>query len=123
MPEKGLFCGTNKPKDAANVTEFEKKHMPVVECPSEVKAGVPFQVKIKVGEIPHVNEEGHFIQWIEARFGENLYARVEFTPVFAMPEVVLTLVKHGKHDSGTLRIIERCNLHGLWETTKEIAIN
>lgn len=122
MTEKGMFCGINKAKDAGNVTDFEKKHLPVIDCPDTVRAGEPFQVKVKVGDIPHVSEEGHFIQWIEVKFGENLYARAELTPVFTRPEVVFTLVKHGKHDERTLRVIERCNLHGLWESTKNISV-
>lgn len=122
MSEKGLFCGINKPIDAGSHSEMEKKHIPVIECPDEVKAGEPFHLKIKVGEIPHVMEEVHHIQWIDIKFGENLYERVELTPVFSRPDVTVTLVKAGKHDSSTLRVIERCNMHGLWETTKEIRI-
>ncbi|MDH4232057.1 MAG: class II SORL domain-containing protein [Nitrospirota bacterium] len=122
MQEKGLFCGINKPKDSANMTDFEKKHTPVIECPDEVKEGVPFQVRIRVGSIPHLMEEGHFIQWLEVRFGENLYERVELAPVFSRPEITVTLAKGGKHEKGTLRVIEKCNLHGAWEATKEIRI-
>jgi len=122
MVEKGLFCGINKPKDTANLTETEKKHLPVVECPDKVKSGEPFQIKIKVGEIPHVMEEGHHIQWVEVKSGENFYGRVDLTPAFTRPEITLTLVKGGKHEKRTLRVIERCNLHGLWETAKEITI-
>jgi superoxide reductase len=122
MPEKGFFCGINKPKDVSNMTELEKKHIPVIECPDKVKAGEPFQIKINVGEILHVMEEGHHIQWLEVKSGENLYARVNLTPVFTKPEVTLTLVKGEKHSSRTLRVIERCNLHGLWEATKDITI-
>ena len=122
MTEKGPLCGNNKPKDMANMTDFEKKHMPVIHCPDTVKAGEPFQVKIKVGEIPHVMEEGHFIQWIEVKFGESLYARVDLTPVLSLPEIMVTLVKGAKHNKGTLRVIERCNLHGAWEASKEIII-
>jgi superoxide reductase len=122
MTEKGMFCGINKPKDIDNQSDFEKKHVPVIECPDTVKAGEPFQVNVKVGEIPHVTEEGHHIQWIEIKFGENLYARVDLTPVFSKPEITVHLVKHGKHDKRTLRVIERCNLHGLWETTKDISV-
>ncbi len=122
MPEKGLFCGINKPKDTANLIELEKKHIPVFECPDKVKAGEPFQIKIKVGEIPHVMEVGHHIQWIEVKSGENCYARVELTPAFTKPDITVTLVKEGKHRTRTLRVIERCNLHGLWEATKEITI-
>jgi superoxide reductase len=122
MAEKGLFCGMNTPKDAANMTELEKKHMPVIECPDTVKAGEPFQVKIHVGEIPHVMEEGHHIQWIDVYFKQNFFARIELTPVFTKPEVTVTLVRHSKHKVSTLRVIERCNLHGQWEATKEITI-
>ncbi len=122
MVEKGLFCGINKPKDTANLTETEKKHIPVFECPDKVKSGEPFQIKIKVGEIPHVMEEGHHIQWIEVKSGENFYERVDLTPVFTRPEITLTLIKGGKHEKRTLRVIERCNVHGLWEAVKEITI-
>ncbi len=123
MAEKGLFCGNNKPKDAANMTDPEKKHMPVIECPDTVKAGEPFQVNIKVGEMPHVMEEAHHIQWIDVYFGDNFNARIDLTPVFTRPEVSITLLKSGKHRTGTLRVVERCNMHGQWEATKEITIN
>ena len=122
MSEKGLFCGLNKPKDLSNMTEPEKKHMPVIDCPDTVKAGEPFPVKINVGEIPHVMEEAHHIQWIDIYFKENFFARIDLTPVFTRPEVTITLVRHSKHKSSTLRVIERCNMHGQWEATKEIAV-
>ena len=123
MAEKSLFCGMNKPNDASNMSELEKKHTPVIECPDAVKAGEPFQVKIRVGSIPHVMDEGHSIQWIELYSGENFQARVDLTPVFTKAEVTLTLVKAGKHRKSTLRAVERCNLHGQWEASKEITVN
>ena len=122
MTEKGHFCGINRPKDVSAVTDFEKKHTPVIECPDTVVAGKPFTVKFKVGEMPHVSEEGHFIQWAEIKFGENLYARVEFSPVMSAPEAVVTLIKGAKHAKSTLRVLAKCNLHGLWEASKEITI-
>ena len=36
MSQKGPFCGNNKPQDLANMTDFEKKHLPVIECPDTV---------------------------------------------------------------------------------------
>ncbi|MEC4675757.1 MAG: class II SORL domain-containing protein [Nitrospirota bacterium] len=123
MTETSLFCGLNRPKDPENMTELEKKHTPVIECPDNVKAGEPFQVKIKVGEIPHIMEEGHHIQWIDLYSGENFNARIDLTPVFTRAEVTITLQKSGKHRTSTLRVIERCNLHGQWEATKEITVS
>jgi len=122
MGEKGLFCGINKPQDPSNLSEMEKKHIPVIDCPDRVKAGEPFKVSIKVGELPHVMEEGHHIEWIEVKVGENFYERVDLTPVLTRPEVTVTLVKGEKHERRTLRVIERCNLHGLWEATKDITV-
>jgi superoxide reductase len=122
MTEKGLFCGINTPKDPGNMTDMEKKHVPIIECPDTVKPGTPFPVAIKIGAIPHVMEEGHHIQWIEVYFGRNFNARIALTPAFTRPEITLTLVKGGKHDSSTLRVMERCNLHGQWEATKDIRI-
>ena len=122
MPEKGFFCGINRPKDSSNMTETEKKHMPVIECPNTVKSGEPFQVRISIGEIPHVMEEAHHIQWIDVYSGENFNARIDLTPAFTKPEVTVTLLKDGKHRKSTLRVVERCNLHGQWEALKEINI-
>ncbi|HHN63810.1 MAG TPA: superoxide reductase [Nitrospirae bacterium] len=122
MSEKSLFCGINRPADPANMTELEKKHTPVIECPDTVKAGEPFEVRIKVGEIPHVMDEGHHIQWLELYSGQNQYLRIDLTPVFTKPEITVTLVKGGKHRTSTLRVLERCNLHGTWEASKDITI-
>jgi len=104
------------------MTDLEKKHLPVIDCPDSVRSGEPFEVRINVGSIPHVMEEGHFVQWIEVKFGESLYSRIELSPKVSKPAVVVTLVKQAKHPKGTLRVIERCNLHGAWEATKEITI-
>ncbi|MEO5361925.1 MAG: class II SORL domain-containing protein [Nitrospirota bacterium] len=122
MSEKSLFCGMNKPADPGNLTETEKKHMPVIDCPDTVKAGEPFKVNIKVGEIPHVMQEAHSVQWIEVFSGENFKVRIDLTPVTTLPDVTVTLVKSGKHRTSAIRVVERCNLHGQWEAVKQINI-
>lgn len=122
MTEKGLFCGINKPKDEKNLNEMEKKHIPVIEASEIVKAGEPFKVTVKVGSIPHVMEEGHHIQWIELYSRGNFLARIDLTPVFTKAEATVTLVKGDAHEATTLRAIERCNLHGMWEGNKRISI-
>ena len=123
MSDKGLFCGTNVVLDRTNVSAMEKKHLPVIDCPDTVMAGEPFEVRISIGEIPHVMEETHHVQWIDVYFGQNYHARVDLTPVFTRPEVTLTLVKGGKHRETTLRVVERCNIHGQWETSKTITVS
>lgn len=119
---KGLFCGTNTPEDPANLTEMEKKHVPVIDCPGTVTAGEPFRVSIRVGELPHVMEEAHHIQWLEIWFSSNFYTRIDLTPVFTVPEVAVTLVRHTRNKTATMRVVERCNMHGQWEATHEITV-
>ncbi len=82
----------------------------------------PFKVTISVGSIPHVMETGHHIQRIDLYSGENLLANVLLTPVFTRAVATITVVKGGAHKSSTLRAVERCNLHGLWEARKEISV-
>ena len=45
----------NKPADWMNLTIMAKKHVPIIEAPSKVKANEPFAVKIKVGGIDELN--------------------------------------------------------------------
>lgn len=94
----------------------------MIDCPDEAQAGTPFQLSIKVGEIPHVMEEAHFVQWIDLYSGSNFYARFELTPVFTRPEVTITLLKGSKHTTAKFRVLARCNLHGQWEAQKEVRI-
>jgi superoxide reductase len=122
MTDKGTFCGNNSPADPSNMTEGEKKHMPVIDCPDTVKTGEPFQVKINVGSIPHVMEEAHHIQWIDVHSGDNFNVRVDLTPVFTKAEVTVTLVKGGKHRTSSIKVVERCNIHGQWIASKEITV-
>jgi len=114
----------------------KEKHVPVIECPSVVKAGELFAVKVTIGkEIAHANTTEHHIRWINVFFqpeGEKFSYQVgnfEFSahgestegpnkgPVYSHPEVVFSM-KIGK--SGTLYALALCNIHGLWESAKKI---
>ena len=109
----------------------KEKHVPVIECPDQVEAGVPFKVKASVGaEIAHPNTIEHHIRWIAIYFhpeGDKFaydVARAEFNAhgegaVFTDPKVA-TMLKTDK--PGTLRALSFCNIHGLWESSKEISV-
>lgn len=110
--EGDLFCGVNAVKDPQNMTDLEKKHVPVIEAPESVKKGEPFVVTVEVGHyMAHPNTMGHFIQWIELYSGDTFLARAELVPEFSSPKVTFpVMLKHGH----PLIAIERCNLHGQW---------
>ena len=122
MSEPGLFCQVNRVKDPNKKEPLEQKHLAVIEVPSEIKSEQFFNLKIKVGEIEHPNENGHFIQWIELYVGDVYLGRFDLAPVMTKPEVTIPLsIAHGNRKT-VLRAVSRCNLHGMWESTKEIEV-
>lgn len=119
MSETSLFCQVNTA--ATGPAETAKKHVPVITVPATIKVGQPFTVTIKVGEASHVMENGHFIQFIDLYSGHIYLSRVDFTAELTRPEVTLSVVlpHEGKR---TLRAFSRCNLHGIWEGSKEVDV-
>jgi superoxide reductase len=115
-----------------------EKHVPVIECPEQVKAGELFPVKVTLGkEIAHPNTTDHHIRWISVYFhpeGEKFPYQVghfEFTAhgesvegpdkssVYTHHEVSLSM-KTGK--PGMMYATSLCNIHGLWRSEKEIKV-
>ena len=115
-----------------------EKHIPVIDCPDQVGEGELFNVKVTLGkEIAHPNTTEHHIRWITLYYhaeGEKFNYEVghfEFNahgesvegankgPVFTNHEVTSSL-KISK--PGTLHALAFCNIHGLWESSKEVQI-
>ncbi len=113
-----------------------EKHVPVIECPDEVKAGEVFEVRVSVGkDIAHPNTTEHHIRWIQLYFkpeGDKFGYQVgsyEFSahgesakgpnegPVYTH-HATLAALKIGQ--PGTLHAVSFCNIHGLWESSKPI---
>ena len=117
----------------------KEKHVPAIDCPDEVKAGEPFEVKVGLGaEIAHPNTTEHHISWVSlffhpegdkftydvGRFNFNAHgesvAGPNQGPVHTHHAVTTTL----KIDKpGTLHAVAMCNIHGLWENSKEISVS
>ena len=121
--ETSLFCQVNKAKDMNNLTDLEKKHHPVISVPAAIKGGEPFEVTVEVGKLlAHPNENGHFTQFIDLYADYVFLARVDLTPVTTLPVMKLQVVFPHPGMKITLRAFARCNLHGVWEGTKEVVI-
>lgn len=115
-----------------------EKHVPVIDAPASVKAGEKFKVEVTVGkEIAHPNTTEHHIRWIRLYFKPetgNVYdlglfefnAHGESTEgankgsAYAEPAAAVTVKLSA---SGTLLAAAYCNIHGLWESTKEITVS
>ncbi|MDN3510151.1 MAG: class II SORL domain-containing protein [Candidatus Jettenia sp. CY-1] len=119
MAETGFFCQVNNP--TSGPADKAKTHAPVITVQGDIKAGQPFTVGIKVGEISHPMENGHFIQFVDLYSGDIYLSRIDFTAELNKPEVSFSVVLYheGKR---MLRAFSRCNLHGIWEGTKEVNV-
>jgi len=121
--ETSLFCQVNRPKDMSNMTDLEKKHLPVISVPDTIKADEPFEVTVEVGKLlAHPNENGHFIEFIDLYADDVFLARLDLTAVTTQPTMKVPVVLPHTVKT-TLRAFERCNLHGSWEGTKEITVS
>lgn len=126
-------------KDVLQSADWKlEKHVPVIEAPDKLKKGEFSKIMVSVGkQIPHPNTTEHHIRWITLYFlpeGEKFpyeLARVEFnthgestqgpntSTVFTHPEVTVSF----KTDKpGTLLSSSYCNIHGLWQSVKEVKI-
>ncbi len=116
----------------------KEKHAPAIDAPEAVKAGESFEIKVGLGkEIAHPNTTEHHISWISVYFkpeGSNFthqVAHFEFWghgestsgpnqgPVYAHPQASLSI---SLNQSGTLMAVAFCNIHGLWENSKQISV-
>jgi superoxide reductase len=115
-----------------------EKHVPVIEAPEVLKKGDLLTVTVTVGkEIAHPNKAEHFIGWVEVFFhptGEKFpyqIGRVEFcshgasiqgpdtSSVYTHHQAVLSF----KTDKpGVIYAYSYCNIHGLWQNSKELSI-
>ena len=115
-----------------------EKHVPVIECPDQVKANEMFDVTVTLGkEVAHPNTTEHHIRWIQLYFHPNggkfpyQVGNFEFTahgesvdgpdqgPVYTHHAVTASM-KITK--PGVLYATSLCNIHGLWEYTKEVKV-
>lgn len=116
--ERDLFECINRVCDPDNMTKLEKKHAPVISVPSYFKANQTIYVTAQVGNIIHGMNPNHWIQWIEVYADNTLISRTEFSP--QSPSAIVT-VPLSVEKQTTLKVLERCNLHGIWESSQVVA--
>ncbi|GAG96217.1 unnamed protein product [marine sediment metagenome] len=119
--ESDMLCGVNEPKDKENPTDLEKKHVPYIDAPEQAQKDKPFDVTIEIGRLlEHPNEPAHFIEWLELYCGDTFLGRTYFSGGISYPEARFKVKL--SHAHGPLKVWVKCNLYGIWESTKEIKI-
>lgn len=126
-------------KDLFQTADWKsEKHVPAIDAPDKVQKASLVTVILTVGkEIPHPNTTEHHIRWIALFFhptGEKFpyqIGRFEFSShgesaqapnastIYTQPTVVCNFKTE---KSGTILASSYCNIHGLWESSKEIKI-
>jgi superoxide reductase len=124
--DQSLFGTINRVKDPSNETGLEKSHAPVITVPEKVKAGEPFTVEVSVGRVSHPMGPAHWIEFIELGIGNEPAGRLELqSKGYLVPKATFTVVL-GKEAAPagkvTLIVRQRCNLHGYWESNKDISV-
>lgn len=115
-----------------------EKHVPVIECDDQARKGEMFDVKVFLGkEVAHPNTTEHHIKWIQLFFkpeGGKFAYQVGNYEFCAHGESVEGADKgpvHTHHSittsmkvtsPGKLLSLSYCNIHGLWEYSKEISL-
>lgn len=117
-----IFCGVNTIESRESANDLEKKHLPIISAPQQVKKGESFEVTVEVGKlVEHPNESGHFIQFIELYADDTYLARMDFTAKTTAPIMKVPVML--EHSHGKLRAFARCNLHGTWESDLDIEVS
>ncbi|MCD6358829.1 MAG: desulfoferrodoxin [Dehalococcoidia bacterium] len=80
----------------------KEKHVPIVEATDK-------GIKVKVGDIPHPMESGHYIEWIEITIDNRSF--LSFLQPGEKPETEFNT----KSQNVTARAY--CNVHGLWKSS------
>lgn len=115
-----------------------EKHVPIIDCPDKVKKGEIFKVTASVGkEIAHPNKTEHHIRWITVYFHPDAekfpyeIGKAEFnchgestqgpdtSSIYTHHEATLSF----KTDKpGVILASSYCNIHGLWQGSKQIQV-
>lgn len=129
-PERCPVCGAPKtsfeeksdaittPGDVNNLSELEKKHIPVITV-AKVCRLIPEgcqDVHVKMGAVQHPMQPEHYIRHVDFYIDNEFISRVILTPDKLNPAAAL----HLKLKEGRLTAIALCNLHGAW--IKEIGL-
>ena len=115
-----------------------EKHVPVIDVPEKAGKGEMFDVEVTIGkEVSHPNKTDHHIVWIDlffhkegAKFPHHI-GRAHFaahgasaegpdtSEVYTHHRVVFSM----KTDApGVLLAESYCNIHGLWQSSREISV-
>ena len=129
----------NEMKDLFQTGDWKaEKHVPVIDAPDTVKKGEFFKVSATIGkEIAHPNKTEHHISWIALYFhpeGEKFpyqIGKAEFAAHGASTQGPDTSSVYTHHEAtlsfktdkpGIIYAASYCNIHGLWQSSRNVNV-
>lgn len=98
--------------------ELKKTHEPIFVMPDRLEMGQVVTIKVKVGMIPHVMEEAHYIQSIELLANDKSIGKVALNPKDnPVPEADFQVALAAGMQ---LKAVAYCNVHGKWESVRAV---
>ncbi len=128
IPAKCLVCRSpetafcenpdaiKQPADPGNLSDGDKKHVPVIKVSDSGLLADCKDVHVTVGDIEHVMDPKHYILYIDFYLDHRFISRVWLAPEVCKPAATLHLAA----TSGTVTAIEGCNVHGIWMSEVQI---
>ena len=113
-PDRCLVCRSDRaaykaspsaikvPANPAALSEGDRKHIPVV----TVSGG---KVEVTVGALEHVMQEKHYIVCVDFYLNRKFISRAWLSPETCKPYAAIRVT-----GTGTVQVIENCNVHGNW---------
>jgi superoxide reductase len=126
-PDKCPVCFSEKDKFTQNDNIFKEskekspegaiKHSPVITVSKDCKliGGACIDITIKVGEVAHPMEEKHYIEFIDCYVDDVYVSRISLTPALYAAGSI-----HVKTSGSKFKAVEKCNIHGYWESESNI---
>jgi desulfoferrodoxin-like iron-binding protein len=102
-----------KPSDPDHLTELEKMHVPVIRFRKGCSLAPEVEcidLQIKVGEIIHVMESEHLINFIDLYVNKRYITRISLTHKKLYPAAGFHLMV----TEGVITVVAACNVHGHW---------
>ena len=109
-----------RPADKENMTQEEELHRPLLtlerNCEKHPGSGCK-EVRISIGHKEHVMEPEHYIDFVDAYLDKRYLGRLQWTSRSIAPSGCF----HVRKDTGSFRVVGRCNLHGFWTARIRLA--
>jgi superoxide reductase len=123
--DEKLFQGINRLENPQQETGLEKSHVPMIQAPQQVKAGEVFSVEFSIGKVLHPMGPTHWIESVQIDIGNEPGGTLLFrSHGYMKPEGRFNLILGDNLKGKTVSLVvqDKCNLHGIWQSSINVEV-